>query len=136
MRLFIDCEWNSYKGDLISIALCPEDKSLCFYEVLPCANPHPWVAEHVIPVMGKKEIGLDEFQYRLRQYLMRFDFVHIVADWPEDVSYFCNALITAPGVRLNTPPLIFEVLRIDTVSLIPHNALSDAMAFRDAVLAL
>lgn len=135
MKLFIDCEFNSYLGDLISLALVPEDnKSDCFYEVLPCANPHPWVAEHVMPITGKSEIVLNEFQFKLQQYVMQFDSIHVVADWPEDISYLCKALIVGPGARLDTPPMTFEVLRIDTVSPIPHNALADAMALRAALL--
>lgn len=136
MRLFIDCEWNEFQGDLISMALAPEDKSAPFYEVLPCENPGAWVAEHVIPLTGKNEISIEEFRSKLHRYVMQFGSLHVVADWPEDVSHFCRALIVGPGLRMNTPPLTFEVLRIDTVSPIPHNALADAMAFRDAVLAL
>jgi hypothetical protein len=40
-------------------------------------------------------------------------------------------LITGPGTRLDTPPLTMEVLRVDTVSTNPHNALADATALRD-----
>ena len=34
MRLFIDCEWNSYKGELLSFALVSEDGQ-AFYMLLP-----------------------------------------------------------------------------------------------------
>lgn len=134
MKLFIDCEFNSYLGDLISLALVPEIGDP-FYEVLPCENPHPWVAKHVMPITGKPEIWIEKFHYKLQQYLMQFDSIHIIADWPEDIAYFCKALITGPGLRLDTPPLTCEVLRIDTMSPIPHNALADAMALRKALCA-
>lgn len=133
MRFSIDCEFNEFKGELISMALCPESGGLSFYEVLPCENPGPWVAKHVMPITGKDPISIGEFQTRLQQYLMAFDSVHIVADWPEDIKHFCEALITGPGERLNTPPLSMEVVRIDTVSPMPHNALGDALALRNAV---
>jgi hypothetical protein len=55
--------------------------------------------------------------------------VHLVADWPEDIQHFCEALITAPGLRIDTPPLTMEIRRdLDAVSALPHNALEDARA--------
>jgi hypothetical protein len=54
-------------------------------------------------------------------------FMKIIADWPEDIKHFCDALITGPGLRLDTPPLTMEIRRdIDAVSAVPHNALEDA----------
>lgn len=70
-------------------------------------------------------------QEQLEIYLAQFESVHIVADWPEDIAWICNVIITGPGTRLNTPPITFEVLRIDTVSAKPHEALADACALRD-----
>ena len=132
MNLFIDGEWNSYGGELISLALVAEDGQ-SFYEVLGCNNPDPWVAENVMPKLGKPSITLQELQAQLELFLRQFEFdsVHIIADWPEDIMWFCKVLITGPGTRLNTPPLTMEVLRVDTVSQNPHNALADAMALRD-----
>jgi hypothetical protein len=42
---YLDCEFNGYKGDLISLALVIDDNNY-FYEVLGCPNPVPWVAEN------------------------------------------------------------------------------------------
>jgi hypothetical protein len=132
MRVFIDGEWNSYGGELISLALVAED-GRSFYEVLGCYNPDPWVAENVMPKLGKPWITLESLQEQLELFLRQFEFdsVHIIADWPEDIMWFCKVLVTGPGTRLNTPPLTMEVLRVDTVSKNPHNALADAMALRD-----
>lgn len=44
MRFFIDCEFNEFRGELISMALVAEDGRE-FYEVLPCPNPGAWVAQ-------------------------------------------------------------------------------------------
>jgi len=129
MKLFIDGEWNSYGGDLISLALVP-DIGEHFYEVLGCDNPDPWVAENVMTKLGKNRITMSEMQEKLEAYLSQFESIHIVADWPEDVMWFCKVLITGPGTRINTPPLSLEVLRVDTVSMNPHNALADAGALR------
>ena len=132
MRFFIDCEWNSYKGDLISIALVAEDNRE-FYEVLKCDNPEPWVAENVIPKLGKDPVHLQELQLRLQMFLFQYDTVHVVSDWPEDTAWFCTMLITGPGKRMNTPPLTFEILRVDSKSANPHCALDDARGLHDSV---
>jgi uncharacterized protein (DUF169 family) len=129
MKLFIDGEWNSYGGELISLALVPEIGNH-FYEELGCDNPDPWVAENVMTKLVKNRITMSEMQEKLEAYLSQFDSVHIVSDWPEDIMWFCKVLITGPGTRINTPPLSLEVLRVDTVSENPHNALADADALR------
>ena len=130
MRIFIDGEWNSYGGDLISLALVAED-GRSFYEVLGCENPDQWVAENVMPKLAKPWIVLQSLQEQLENFLSQFDTVHIIADWPEDIMWFCKVLITGPGTRLDTPPLTMQILRVDTVSKNPHNALADAQALRD-----
>lgn len=151
MRIWIDTEFNSFEGELISLALVDEDGA-SFYRYLHCANPAPWVAEHVMPVLGlyspypeRKDPALmhprnvwtlPRLQLALAQWLGGYDTVHLVADWPEDIVHFCRVLITGPGTRLNTPPLTMEIRRdLDAVSLVPHNALEDARALRAVHLA-
>lgn len=130
MRIFIDGEWNSYGGELISLALVAED-GRSFYEVLGCENPDPWVTENVMPKLAKPWIVMQSLQPQLEYFLNQFDSVHIIADWPEDIMWFCKVLVTGPGTRLDTPPLTMQILRVDTVSKNPHNALADAQALRD-----
>ena len=125
MNIFIDCEWNSFGGELISMALVAENGQE-FYEVLGCDNPHPWVAENVMPILNKDAIGIDEFKKKLRRFLMQFDSVNIVADWPEDIKHFCDALIVGAGMRMDTPALSMQIVRIEAESALPHNALEDA----------
>jgi hypothetical protein len=135
MNIYIDCEWNSFGGDLISMALVSEN-NLEFYEVLECANPHPWVAENVMPVLMKEFIPLFRFKWLLKDYLSKFDSINIVADWPEDIEKFCSVLITSPGERLPSPPLSMQILRIDADSSLPHNALEDARGIRLAAMSI
>jgi hypothetical protein len=55
----------------------------------------------------------------------------------EDIAHFCDILTTGPGNRIPTPTLRFEIRR-DMDAVVPsqpHNALSDAAAMRDSVLA-
>lgn len=133
MRIFIDCEYNEFRGELISMALVSEDGRE-WYESLGCDKPGAWVAEHVMPIIGITQVDKESFQASLEWFLQGFDAVHLVADWPEDIAHFCQALITGPGERLNTPPLTMEVLRVDAPSRQPHNALADARGLREFLL--
>lgn len=135
MRIWIDCEFNEYKGDLISMALVAEDGRE-WYRVLPCPNPGSWVARHVMPILHEKPVDRPEFARSLQQWLKRYDDVHVIADWPEDIAHFCESLIVGPGERINTPPLTMEVRRdLDLIpSTLPHNALWDARAIRTSHL--
>jgi len=135
MNLYIDCEYNDFQGPLISMALVAEDGRE-WYGVLPCPHPSPWVAEHVIPILGQKPESMESFQIRLEGWLLQFDSIHVIADWPEDIAHFCKALITDPGCRIHTPPLTLEVKRLleASPSENPHNALEDARGIRKVLM--
>ncbi len=131
MKVFLDCEYNGSGGELISMGLIAEDNQE-FYEVLPCPNPTPWVKEHVIPQLNKTPVVKVRFTQTLYHYLNRYDTVEVIADWPEDVAYFCQSLISSPGERISTPPLSIAIIPdIGSVaSCTPHNALADAEAIK------
>lgn len=132
MKLWLDCEFNGWNGQLISMALVAEDGRE-FYEVLPCESPVEWVAENVMPHLGKPAVSQEVFADKLRFFLQRFLDLQIIADWPDDIAYFCKALITGPGERIVTPPLAFYVIEVQYESEVPHNALCDARAIRAAM---
>ena len=134
MKLWIDCEFNEYRGDLISLALVDEDGKE-FYQSVGCFDPKPWVAKNVMPIINIEPVTIDLLQVRLEKFLAKYDSVHIISDFPTDVAYFCNALLTGPGTRLDTPPLTMEVVRVDGKSDLPHNALADAHGLRKAMIA-
>jgi len=70
MRYFLDAEFNGFGGQLISLALVPEDpEAVPFYEALPCAEPKPWVANHVLPVLQTRPISRPEMITKLAAYL-------------------------------------------------------------------
>ena len=132
VRLFLDTEFNEHEGELISLALVADDGNE-WYGVLDCPNPKPWVAEHVMPILGQPPITREQFSESLGLFLRSFGaHVHVVADWPVDIAHFCNALITGPGTAVATPPITFEIDRAlpDTanISIVAHNALEDARA--------
>lgn len=129
MNIYIDTEFNDFGGDLISLAMVDEN-GRDFYAVLNCENPTQWVAANVMPVLGQRFASLRMLQTRMASWLAAYQSVHIVAGWPEDIAHFCRALITGPGMRMDTPPLTLEVRRdlSSEESDIPHNALEDARA--------
>lgn len=134
MRLWLDTEFNGFHGGLISMALVADDGRE-WYEALPCANPLPWVAQNVLPVLEKTPLlNAKQMAESLLRFLSGFETLHVLADWPEDLAHFCNALIVGPGMSIATPPLTME-LRTDLpgtaeISRLPHNALEDARALR------
>jgi hypothetical protein len=130
MTLYIDCEFNGFLGELVSMALIDTNGNI-WYEVLECFNPTDWMALNVIPVLNKKPIGVEEFQSSLADFLKQYSSIHLVADWCEDITHFCQTLILAPGKCIDIPSWTMEVRRdIDAPSMIPHNALEDAKAIR------
>lgn len=132
--LALDCEWNGYGGDLISMALVEVGpRSRMFYEVLACDKPEGWVRENVIPRLGKNPVSLYDMRVKLEMFLVMWDKVEIVADWPEDIARFCDLVITGPGTRIKLPELSFRIVFEDAESANPHNALADANAIADFV---
>lgn len=132
MNLFIDCEFNEWRGDLISMGIVAANGAE-FYEVVHCHNPKPWVSEHVMPILGKSSISFKDFQSKLQSYLLTFSEINLIADWPDDIKLFCESLVLDGGYRLNTPPLTMQILRDinSNQSAIPHNALCDAIAIKN-----
>lgn len=141
VKLFLDCEFNGFGGELLSIALVPEVGGH-FYRIVSDTRETPteWVSEHVIPILGAfdgwAEAGTrNEIRADLQLFLSKFAAVHIVADWPEDIVHFCRLILTdVPGERINTPPLTLEIVRVDCTSELPHNALADAIGIRNTLV--
>lgn len=151
MRMWIDTEFNGFKGELISIAIVAEDGAE-FYEILEFTDAiDPWVMQHVIPVLNshhieqgnprgvqilKAEIPRWRVRQRLQSFLAGYPVVNLIADWPEDIALFCRLLLTeTPGERIDTPYLTMEITRNDYASKVPHNALEDARAmFRGEIV--
>ena len=138
MKFFMDTEFNGFGGKLMSMAIVPQDVNVpefyCEIEVKDQLDP--WVQVHVAPHMFQAPVPYSEFQFALSRYLLNIeqDEIIIVADWPDDIRYFCEALIAGPGERITIPHNIkFELdLDIKYNSKVPHNALHDAIAIRDS----
>ena len=134
-RLWIDTEFNEFRGELISIAIVDE-RGREFYEVLPppLVGYGPWVAQNVVPILNKEAITRTELQAKLHAFLAGYESAHLIADWPEDIEHFLKLLIVGPGQRIGPDRWTMEVRRdlpnTADVSRIPHNALEDAKALR------
>lgn len=135
MIMTIDCEFNGFGGELISMALVAKDGEE-FYEVLPYDHMDidPWVTDNVIPILNKEPVSLFEFEYKLEKFLCRSATPVVVADWHEDIKYLCDSIIIGPGIRLNVPDIAMVVKDIDAPSKIPHNALEDARGIMEHII--
>jgi len=135
MRLFLDTEFNGFGGKLISMALVPEDDSKpAFYKEIEMTDQlDPWVRQNVVPYLIQAPCSYCEFQQHLTDYLWTIGECTIIADWPDDIRYLCESLITGPGECIS--PIYnmkFEIdFSVDYQSLVPHNALEDAKAIKE-----
>jgi len=140
VRYFLDAEYNGFGGELISLALVPDDpRRPPFYEAAPCPTPTPWVAEHILPVLGVTPLSMTELADRFAAYLIDDPDPLLVADWPEDIAHAARLLVTGPGRMKPIRSIRFELvdpvlLGVSAPAAVPHNALSDATALRDAVV--
>lgn len=132
-HVFIDCEFNGYRGELISMALASQCGREFYMAMMPTQIIDPWVKENVIPVLNTEPCEQAEFTAALECYLNSFDAIQLFADWPEDIKYFFECLIVGPGQKMNTPPIAAHVRdwMHSRDSVLPHNALSDCRAIRD-----
>lgn len=133
-KLYLDTEFNGFGGELISLALAPESASgKNFYEVLPAPNKwNPWVEEHVVPYLQKPPVTPIMFRQKLRGYIQSRQPVEILADWPADFQYLLSTMLGDTFESAWIADVRMTLLtHSDPKPLIPHNALSDAIALRD-----
>ena len=148
MRYFLDTEYNGLGGSLMSLALVPDDGDelyLTFKTEEPLAE---WVERNVVPYLDSvpeqiscPRLSRHDAGHELERYLRHDHEPLIVADWPEDISKFCDLLVTGPGKMLELRHLTFRLVPMSNFSTaanskVPHNALHDARALRDHVLEL
>lgn len=139
MIYYLDTEFNEFGGELISLALVHEDGRY-LYVATECKEPGAWVAQNVIPIIeapGADVVMIEphEFGAYIADFLDGDLQPAIITDWPDDIRYFCQALIVAPGQMVNIPRLTFHLWRADAypttlAGAVQHNALWDARALR------
>lgn len=126
MPLYLDVEFNSFRGQTISLAMAHTNGAE-FYEVLPAPkNIHPWVAQNVMPILNKPAIQPITFRLKLWHFLLKYNGESIYADWPEDFAHLmqwsCAENGKAPNLRLTMHLIKSGAFEPEQ----RHNALSDA----------
>jgi hypothetical protein len=145
MQYFVDTEFNGFGGNLLSLALVRDDGE-SLYLIYEHPDPiDPWVEQHVMPHIYKipdPKINSHVVSTpvggarRIAEFLYGDTAPVIITDWPDDIRYFCQAVITGPGMMVNIPRLIFDMVRVDAYpttleNAIHHHAWWDAMALRE-----
>jgi hypothetical protein len=149
MRYFLDTEFNGFGGALLSVGLAAEHGGEDYYvAIMPLPEtPDPWVERHVLPYLHSVPPMLDNRLDRvaaaqdLARYLSADADPLLVADWPEDIALVARLLMTGATDVVDLPRLGFDYVRTPGfatagASRVPHNALHDARALRDHLLAL
>jgi hypothetical protein len=145
----LDCEFNGFGGELISLALAGERRELYLArpeEELDALSLHPWVEENVLPVLCVPQarpalLALSGFGPAIQAFLREDPAPALIADWPEDLMHFMQCLILAPGQMARIPDLSMRLLQVTSYperqgESAAHNALWDARALRQAALAI
>ena len=143
MRYFLDTEYNGWGGELLSLALVP-DEGEELYLILDWQGPLvPWVERHVLPYFDTVPDGLQTARMSrldaartVAHYLAGDPDPLIVADWPEDIAQLSMLLLIGSGDIVDVPSVTFRFERLPGFSTaanseVPHNALHDARALRD-----
>ena len=132
MNIFLDAEFNGFGGNLISLALVCEDGSEWYEVVETPAKPHPFVAQHVLPQLGKEPIGRERFAQSLAAFLARVSEPVVIADWPDDIRCLCESLGQFGSGKRPRLGCTFVLLPQQPLqaSETMHNALSDARALK------
>lgn len=159
MRYYLDCEFNGMGGKLISLALVPYLNmrpaglylaNAEFKDITPermereyylGPSVEPWVLKNVLPIVDAGPwrplwAPIESWPQLLEDWLFDDDDVIIVTDWPDDIRYFCDLILTGPGTMIEVRPSIkFEMHRVDAYptnlpGAVQHNAYWDAMALR------
>ncbi|MFZ4808632.1 MAG: hypothetical protein ACOYLQ_15365 [Hyphomicrobiaceae bacterium] len=130
MTLYLDTEFNGHGGELISLALASDKGPHTFYGVLPLPERiHPWVAEHVIPILDREPEPVGVFRMRLQHFLERYGDEGVIADWPDDFAHLMRVMSGPDYTESWCVPLDMRLLNSGDVQPDrPHNALSDAIA--------
>jgi hypothetical protein len=148
LRYFLDTEYNGSGGALLSLALVPDEGEELYLTLDWSGTLDPWVERNVLPYLdtepdslGSPRMSRADAARTIAHYLAGDADPLIAADWPEDIAQINMLLVTGPGIMADVPGLRFQfmpLLGFSTAanSKVPHNALHDARALRDHILAI
>lgn len=147
MRYYLDCEFDGFGGKILSMALVREDNESLYmvFENNLQNLSDPWVEKNIIPIIwsipspfpGRVEKVTNETApFILANYFSQDSGQkHVVSDWPDDIKYLCESLITGPGTMSPVDNLYMSFHRIDAyptylAGAVRHNAFWDAKALQ------
>lgn len=156
MNFTVDFEFNGYGGELLSMGLYSPNHSLYVLFVeepdAPAMAITPWVQTNVVPLL-KLWPRIDEkllasnhcatyaqisrkhtpaaIEHFFQTVVPQDETPHIHTDWPDDVKYFSELLLTGPGTMIGIPGIKFTVHRVDSYptelpGAMQHHAWCDA----------
>lgn len=141
MNIYIDCEFNGFGGELMSMALVAEDGRE-WYGVLPplaVDGYDPWVKANVVPFLMRGEATIkarssEEFRASFRDFMTGFDGPTIVSDWYTDLHHFLSMFQGRDHTESfnYSCNLVLDMNLSSGASAVPHNALHDARAIKVA----
>jgi hypothetical protein len=149
MRYYLDCEFDSHNGPLLSMALVDE-VGQGIYLCVPDEplTLSPWVAENVWPLVharipiGRTVAFLPIWGELLRRFLAADYEPVVIADSVVDIARFCQTISTGPTGEWESVDgsIRFEVHDVDAYptdvpGAVQHNAWWDAMALRHKLAA-
>jgi len=131
MQLYLDTEFNGHGGELISMAMVSGNGG-GWYCARQIAEPvDPWVAEHVIPKLGRNPLPPDDFRESFLHFVKQHENPEIICDWSADAEHFLRLLAGPDYASSIDYPCSVTILKTPSgqpVSSDPHNALADAVA--------
>lgn len=131
--LFVDCEFNGFGGELMSMGIAASDGQEWYQVRAMPSDLDPWVARHVVPVLNAPLVGDEAFRRRLHNWLTQFQKPHVVADWYTDLVHFFESFRGDSHAQSLAFPCTAEIRPCKYTSAVPHNALEDAKAIRAAL---
>lgn len=145
MKHYIDCGFDGFGGQLLSMALVSETERSMYAVMNYTPIQDPWVLANVHPIMLEVPqeridvlgygVSREQLAVMINEYFKNDAYPHVVADWPDDLKYLCEVLITGPGTMIDLPGIKMSVKRVDAypstlIGAVQHNAWWDAMALR------
>lgn len=138
MHIFIDTEFNEFGGQLISMALVKYNGESLYFELPEPEVWGKWVEKHVKPKLlgGTAVLTLSEAQTAIQKFLSDVEWPSIMSDHPADIVHFCKIIDLNYGNYIGTKRgYQFTILpELKSYPDMPHNALSDALALRQAYI--
>ena len=148
MKYYMDCEFNGFGGELISMAFVNQyDRSFYYvnknYKELGSAKDQ-WVNDNVITILFNSPHTaivdkLENLPFHIYAYLLddmkEHPLPHFIADWPDDIKYLCQSVLTGPGKMMPLNAFNCSIVRVDSYpnnieGAYQHNAWWDAYCLK------